>query len=60
MKENSKSKQTPKGDRLNWTTLKEVQPIKLCKDLTVGKPLTTRDLSSRNNNNTFPKNILVP
>ena len=45
-----------KGDRLNWTPLKDVKPVQLNKTLTKGKQLTTKDLSK----SIATRKILVP
>lgn len=41
---NSHKKVASKGDRLNWTPLKEVKPVKLNKKLIKGKQVTLNDL----------------
>ena len=45
-----------KGDRLNWTPLKDVKPIQLNKKLTKGKQLTIKDLSK----SIATRKVLVP
>lgn len=47
-----------KGDRLNWTPLKELKPVKLSSVQVKGHVLTTADLRSRNAH--ASKVILVP
>jgi hypothetical protein len=46
----SKHKTPSKGDRLKWTPLRELKPVKLTEELVKGKVLTEKDLSRRNNN----------
>lgn len=48
--ETSKHKVPSKGDRLKWTPLRELKPVKLTSDLVKGKVLTERDLSPKSNN----------
>jgi len=40
----SHRKVASKGDRLNWTPLKEVKPVELNKKLIKGKQVTSKDL----------------
>ncbi len=49
----------PKGERMQWEPLKAVKPVKLSSKMTTGKLLSQKELNNRNNNS-FPKNILVP
>ena len=45
-----------KGDRLNWTPLKDVKPVHLNEKLAMGKQLTTKDLSK----SIATRKVLVP
>ncbi len=56
---NTSSALTPKGVRLNWQSLKEVQPVKLSSNMTAGKFVTEKELKNRNNNSNST-NVLVP
>lgn len=40
----SQRKVASKGDRLNWTPLKDVKPVELNKKLVKGKQITSNDL----------------
>ncbi len=45
MKANTSHKKVAsKGDRLNWTPLKDVKPVQLTKSLIKGKQVTSKDL----------------
>lgn len=57
-KSSHRNRVAPKGDRLNWTPLKDVSPVKLTPELTKGKVLTSLDLSKRGNSN--KSNLLLP
>ena len=52
----SNRKIATKGDRLNWTPLKDVKPAQLNEKLTKGKQLTTKDLSK----SIATRKVLVP
>lgn len=52
--------QNSKGKRLNWTLLKDVEPVKLNKNLTKGKRLTDETWSSKNTSNGKQNFCLVP
>ena len=47
-----------KGNRLNWTALKDVKPVKLTPEVLKGKALSNRDLDKRRGTN--PHKVLVP
>ena len=49
-----------KGDRLNWTPLKSVQPVRLTLNNIRGRLLTDKDLNLFNQNSSSSKNIFVP
>jgi hypothetical protein len=55
----SQRKVASKGDRLNWTPLKEVKPVQLNKHLIKGKMVTSKDLSESLPSKASRK-ILVP
>jgi hypothetical protein len=44
-----------KGDRLNWTLLKDVKPVKLSRLNVEGRIVTTKDLKAKSS-----KIVLVP
>lgn len=48
-----------KGDRLNWSPLKESKPVKLTSDLLQGKKLTSADLKERSSKNPNPCSIIL-
>ncbi len=52
---NFTQKAPSKGDRLNWTPLRDVKPVVLNKELTKG-----RRLDNVISNNSHPANFLVP
>lgn len=50
-----------KGDRLNWTPLKEVKPVKLNNNLTKGKRVDIRLLNDRSSHSpSHNRTLLVP
>lgn len=49
-----------KGDRLNWTPLKDVKSVRLTSSLTKGRLLTARDLSKARRSKNVSLNVLVP
>lgn len=49
-----------KGDRLNWTPLKDVKPVKLNDDLTRGKRVDRSSSSSRSQQTSHKRTLLVP
>ena len=49
-----------KGDRLNWTPLKDIKPIKLNDDLTKGRRLNDRVLDNRSHQKSPNRDLLVP
>jgi len=51
---------SPKGDRLNWTPLKEVKPVLLNAPLTKGRMLSSDELDKVKKKNLVSKNILIP
>ena len=53
----SSEKKRSKGDRLNWTPLRDVQPVKLKECSTSSRKLSKRDLSKINRNVTT---LLIP
>ncbi|TXI62720.1 MAG: hypothetical protein E6Q46_08620 [Flavobacterium sp.] len=61
MKTNRNTSQslTPKGVRLNWQPLKEVKPVNLSNNVTIGKFVSERELKNRNHNSNLT-NALVP
>ena len=48
-----------KGDRLNWTPLKDVKPVQLNKNLIKGKQVTSKDLRESSPSISTRK-VLVP
>lgn len=53
----SSEKKRSKGDRLNWTPLRDVKPVKLKECSTSSRKLSKRDLSKINRNVTT---LLIP
>ncbi|MEZ7498191.1 hypothetical protein QO200_05500 [Flavobacterium sp. Arc3] len=53
------STQTPKGVRLQWKPLNEVKPVKLSSSLTMGKFVSEKELTNRNNNSNS-KFVILP
>jgi len=51
---------TSKGDRLNWTPLKEVKPVLLKTNLNTGRWLSAVDLKKVAHANNTTLNYLIP
>jgi hypothetical protein len=61
MKRSKNSKKfAAKGDRLNWTPLKDVKPVRLTRASISGRFLTEKDLNASNNNKQIAGNIFIP
>ena len=53
-------KNKSKGDRLNWTPLKDVKPVRLTENLTKGERVHFSSPNERSRTNTNQKVFLVP
>ena len=51
---------TSKGDRLNWTPLRDVKPVSLKAVLNKGHWLTAADLNKMAGGSNTPLNLLIP
>lgn len=61
MKQSTSAKKVAsKGDRLNWTPLKEVKQIPLHKNSIKGRQLTSKDLCDQASTFITKRKVLVP